>query len=178
MAEYERQMNLNPVDWSTFDTSHVPDYGMTIWFYNNSELGTDRRFHVTGDGSSTVAELDKCAYLEAGVEMSLEVAGATHNIPEAQAYRASDDQLRMSIAWPEIPKQDADTLTISEPSGSFIFWNANGSIDLTTISYTISNVSINEKRVYCRINSTGAFSGLSGPFALIVGGTGGKITLS
>lgn len=126
---------------------------------------------VTGDATP--------ALIEAGTELSIETI-TTMMVQNVIFTAVSIDQLRCVAQWEDIPKQGTG-LVITEPSTIFELRDGEGNaVDLSAISYTISNFAIkNRKSVQFYINGTNISSGLNGGACFLrVAGSGGKLTIT
>ncbi len=180
------QYDANPLDWSTFSTSTVLEAGYMLWFYNNSEYGVDTRFHVIGDGSTTVANLNKFLPVsaEAGTERLCRPESEEGESPSpfVRAYKLTDDELKISINWGRIAKQDASDIVYSGAStDSFRISQADNITDVISFADgAISNLIVDGDMVRFVFTLTDAFLDLAGSRGcdFLVQSIGAKFTLS
>ena len=117
-------------------------------------------------------------FLEAGEELSFDDGlGTTIMWPSLIAYKASNDQLRCVVDFPEIPKQGTGlTLTLASTLTQFNDGSGNTS---SLSSFTISNFSVFGNRIKFFINQTGVATSLNTGFSrLLTNGTGCKLTIT
>lgn len=163
----EVQYDLNPQDWSTFDTSIVLDAGYALWFYNNDAFGSDVRFNVIGDGSTTIEDLDKFLPQPADSNTVL------YTRPSTLGYAADcklvgvtvegDDTVRFLIDFGCYAKQDASTITLTGTTENYFQVSVGeyNSGNVNAASGSFSDVTVEGRLVFCRFTLTSSFSGLT-----------------
>ncbi len=116
-------------------------------------------------------------FIEAGAEYNLNTS-INNTFSSIILNKATDDQLRVSILWPEIPKQGTG-LVITTGLTDTLFIDGAGVSSPSLGSYTVTNFSINGKNIEFYLNQTGIATSLNaGPIVWKNRGTGGKLTIT
>lgn len=116
-------------------------------------------------------------FLEAGEELSFETS-ATLYFPDWIASKQTNDTIRCSAVWSEIPKQGTN-IVLTLPSVSLYAVDGAGTNVVISGSHTISNFVIDGKHIVFFINETGVFTTLNiGLVGLKISGTGCKLTIT
>lgn len=147
----------------------------------NISRSTDKGFFLVApflDNTPTLPDgVTAGTFLEAGEEVSFDT-NITLFFSDFIGRRHSDDQLRCSVLWPEIPKQGTN-IVITLPSVSLTAVDGAGNTTTISGAHTISNFGINGKHIEFIINETGAFAGLNiGIAGMLISGTGCKLTIT
>lgn len=114
----------------------------------------------------------------------LDTGGSTTIIEGISAVASSSNQLRCSVKWDSTPKIPTGQITIEEPNASFSVRDGSAiSVNLTSLSYTVSGTQIFGNRVQFNIDvATGTpFASLSNSGLVFVGAStngSGKITIT
>lgn len=115
------------------------------------------------------------SYLEAGTVLS-----TPYNIQSVPVKGVVIDANSMvcSFTWPDLPKQNAASMTITDPTTNWIIiFSSNAALTFT--GFTVSSIVMNGKEVTCTVTKTGAFSTVIGDAVVNwrTNGTGGAFIL-
>lgn len=174
----------------------VPTAGAKLQAYLNPKPGSSLTNIVTAMHSARSVQgtsswrlvapyLDNTPTLPDGVtSATFREAGAVYSIPEnasfvnLDGFVSSADTLVLTLQWPEIANPKAATLTITDPSTSWIVSTGSGA-GLSVTGFTVSSLSLSGKHVNVFLSKTGAFTGYVGEvISMRTNGTGAKFVLS
>jgi len=176
-------LGINSFRWAKDDSSQITGAKLQVYSANVRTVDIQNIGNFSADGKPGLILVDPVlentptlpdgvtvgTFLEAGEERRISGSITTFATGWTGRY-VSNDQLRCSIDWPEIPTQGT-ALTITLPTTLRVYTGA-GTFGTISVAHTISNFSVRNRQIEFAINETGAFGGLNaGALAFYVSGS-------
>lgn len=158
---------------------------ITVALLGNSSWTTDKaglQLVEPYDDTGLCPDGDTVAtYMEAGSTFDLDLSGSTW-IPPLWVRYNSDDTLQITGTWPEIPKPNHASMTLTLPSTSLYVVDGSGDgtvHQITTGDYSLGTPVFNGRLFRVLLTQTGVGASLVPNIAhnLQISGTGCKLTL-